>query len=191
MKGEWCYFKSHLSKEFCEQTIRDALTVESFQGTTFQNDGQEHVTPNLRRSVVRFLRPNDSRFTELFDILWRTQIVANREFFNVHVSKLDFVQFAEYDEADLGEYGEHHDTVWVTESEFHRKLSCTMTLSDPDSYSGGDFEFVGTNHQPLNSDIRMQGTVLYFPSFYRHKVTPVIRGKRYSVTAWFEGPKWR
>ncbi len=191
MKGEWCYFKSYLSKEFCERTIRDALTVESFQAKTYKADGSQEVTSDLRRSVIRFLYPNDSRFTELFDILWKTQLIANREFFNFHVTKLDFIQFAEYDAADWGEYGTHQDVVWVNDNKFHRKLSCTITLSDPETYTGGDFEFEDTNSHPLESDLRMQGTVLYFPPFYKHRVTPVIRGKRYSIAAWFEGPKWR
>jgi len=25
----------------------------------------------------------------------------------------------------------------------------------------------------------------------RHKATPVTKGKRYSLAAWFDGPKWR
>jgi PKHD-type hydroxylase len=191
MKGEWCYFKSYFNKEFCEKTIRDALTIESFQSKVYLPDGTQESVSNLRRSTIRFLYPNDPRFADLFEFLWKTQIVANRDFFNVHVTKLDFIQFAEYSETDQGEYGTHDDVVWVNDNEHHRKLSCTISLSDPEDYSGGNFEFEGTCTQPLNSDLRLQGTVLYFPSFHKHKVTPVIRGKRYSIAAWFEGPKWR
>jgi PKHD-type hydroxylase len=190
MKGEWCYFKSYLNKDFCEQIIRDAQTVESYQATTFVPSGQA-VTPDIRRSTVRFLQANDSRFNYIFDMLWKTQIIANRDFFNFHVSKLDFAQFTEYHEIDSGEYRTHHDVQWINDNEHHRKLSCTITLSDPDDYTGGDFEFVDTTTCPLASDVRLQGTILYFPSMFSHKVTPVIRGTRYSLVAWFEGPKWR
>jgi len=191
MKGEWCYFKSYFSKDYCEKIIQDALMVEPQQATTYVPSGDQEVTPDIRRSIVRFLKADDSRFSDLFDVLWKTQLVANREFFNFHVSKLDFIQFAEYHERDNGAYGAHQDTLWMTNDEYHRKLSCTITLSHSDDYVGGDFQFVDANTHPLDSDLRLQGTVLYFPSFFKHQVTPVIRGVRYSLTAWFEGPKWR
>jgi PKHD-type hydroxylase len=191
MKGEWCYFKSYLSKDYCEKIIQDALMLEPQQGTTYVPNGNQEVTPNLRRSTVRFIQANDSRFADLFDVLWKTQLIANREFFNFHVSKLDFIQFAEYHESDNGAYGAHQDTLWMTNDEYHRKLSCTITLSHSDDYVGGDFQFIETNTYPLDSDLRLQGTVLYFPSFFKHQVTPVVRGVRYSLTAWFQGPKWR
>ena len=38
------------------------------------------------------------------------------------------------------------------------------------------FELDGFEH-PLESDVRQQGTVLFFPSFVPHKVTPVTFGK--------------
>jgi PKHD-type hydroxylase len=191
MKGEWCYFKSYFSKEQCDKIIQDALTIEPIQGTTFLSDSSQDVTPTIRRSLVRFIKPDDYRFTNLFDTLWRTQLMANKDFFNVHVTKLDFIQFAEYHERDQGEYKAHHDVQWINNSEFHRKISCTIVLSDPESYVGGDFQFIDTSTHPTQSDMRLQGTMLYFPSFFKHKVNPVVRGVRYSIAAWFEGPKWR
>jgi PKHD-type hydroxylase len=192
MKGEWCYFKSYFSKDYCEKLIQDALTIEPIQGKTFVSTGDsQDITPNIRKSLVRFIHSSDSRFTDLFDVLWKTQIVANRDFFNVHVTKLDFVQFAEYHEKDQGMYNDHHDVQWINDNENHRKLSCTIALSDPSSYVGGDFQFADTSTHPLGEDMRLQGTMLYFPSFFKHRVTPVVRGVRYSIAAWFEGPKWR
>ena len=192
MKGEWCYFKSHLSADNCEKLIQDALTIEPFQGRTFGYTGDnESVDLSIRKSMIRFIYADDKRFSNLFDILWKTQVEANKEFFNIHVTNLDYIQFAEYHESYNGEYGTHHDVQWIHSGNKHRKLSCTIPLSDPDSYVGGDFQFTDTYTHPLESDMRLRGTVLYFPSLFKHKVTPVIRGVRYSITAWFEGPKWR
>jgi len=36
--------------------------------------------------------------------------------------------------------------------------------------------------------IRKQGTVIVFPSFLKHRVTEVTRGKRYSLVQWLNGP---
>ena len=36
-----------------------------------------------------------------------------------------------------------------------------------------------------------QGTVIFFPSWYEHKVTQITRGTRYSFTIWLLGPPWK
>ena len=36
-----------------------------------------------------------------------------------------------------------------------------------------------------------KGTAIVFPSFIWHRVTPVTKGIRYSVVAWFLGPPLR
>lgn len=192
MKGEWCYFNKYFKKDFCDEIIENALTIEPQDGLVNFSDGNGEIPDDsTRRCKVRFISSNDWRFTKLFDEMWKTQLIANREFFNVHVTKLDAIQFTEYDESYRGEYKEHQDVIWLNSTEYHRKLSCVINLSDPDSYVGGDFEMTDVGNQPHYPDIRQMGTVFYFPSFFRHRVTPVIRGKRYSLVAWFDGPKWR
>lgn len=41
------------------------------------------------------------------------------------------------------------------------------------------------------SKINKRGTAIFFTPFTYHSISPVTRGTRYSLTAWFEGPKWR
>ena len=80
-----------------------------------------------------------------------------------------------------------------------RKISVTVNLSDPNDYDGGDLWL--TKH-PQDSNIneletftnpafRDKGAVVVFPSWVRHRVTPVTRGTRYSAVAWFNGPPLR
>ena len=57
-------------------------------------------------------------------------------------------------------------------------------------YEGGNFEFDGDIDQ-LPPEHKEKGTVIVFPSFYRHRVTPVTKGTRKVLVAWFEGPHWR
>jgi PKHD-type hydroxylase len=191
MNGEWCYFKSYFSKQQCEDIINLGLTIPSQQAHIGVNGG-EGVNPDARRSPIRFINNGDWRFQNVFDELWKTAIQANKDFFNIHISKLDFVQLAEYDAAELGEYKEHHDVFWVNNDPYyHRKLSAIIQLSDPNDYEGGDFELTDTATFPPANELREQGTVIFFPSMFRHRANPVIRGTRHSIAAWFEGPKWR
>jgi PKHD-type hydroxylase len=190
MKGEWCYFKSHISLNICNQIIQDAHSIPSSDGAVgLANEGIHDQ--NIRRSKVKFIHASDSKFNYLFDILWKTALEANRSFFDIHFTKLDFCQFTEYDESYQGEYKEHHDVFWLNNDPYlHRKLSCVVQLSSPKEYEGGNFEITDCT-TPLDKDSKEQGSIIYFPSMLRHKVTPVTKGKRYSLVAWFEGPKWR
>lgn len=191
MKGEWCYFKSYLSKETCEEIIQTAKMLPMQNAHLGLNDNPKEDTES-RRSQVGFIMSNDWRFRRLFDDLWRTAIEANNDFFNVHLSRLEFVQFAEYDAVYNGEYKEHHDVFWLNNDPFyHRKLSCVVQLSDPADYEGGRFEITDASFPPDPEELINQGTVIFFPSFLRHRANPVTRGIRYSIAAWFEGPKWR
>jgi predicted 2-oxoglutarate/Fe(II)-dependent dioxygenase YbiX len=192
MKGEWCYFRQYLSNDDCNEIIQNALTIEPQQAVLGVNGTELDVNLNYRRSQVRFISDKDWRFTKLFDVLWKTAIVANKDFFNIHITKLDYVQFAEYDESYAGEYKEHHDVFWMNgDPTYHRKLSAIIQLTDPEEYDGCDLEMTEAGHKPPPEEIREQGSIIYFPSFMRHRATPIIRGKRYSIAAWFDGPRWR
>ena len=37
--------------------------------------------------------------------------------------------------------------------------------------------------------MKKQGTIINFPSFVFHRVTPVTKGIRYSLVVWHTGPK--
>ena len=191
MKGEWCYFKSYLNKTTCENIIELAQLLPS-QEAGLGEGGDSHADDSIRRSTIRFIGADDERFKDLFNVLWLTAVEANRDFFGFHVTKLDFIQFAEYHDTNQDEYREHHDVFWINEDPLHhRKLSCIIQLSDPNDYEGGDFEITEASNPPNPSEIKDQGSIIYFPSFFRHRANPIIRGTRYSIAAWFEGPKWR
>lgn len=191
MVGEWCYFKSYFSKEYCEDLINRSLTIPS-QDAHVGINGEEFTSFDSRRSKVRFLNAGDWMFKDFFKELWSLVIQANSDFFNVHISRLDFVQLAEYDASYKGEYKAHHDVFWLNNDPFyHRKLTCVIQLSDPNDYVGGDLELIDTSTFPDKEEFRQQGTVIFFPSFFTHQANPVLEGTRYSIAAWFEGPKWR
>lgn len=192
MNGEWCYFKQRLSPDECRNIIDLASTLPSQQGHLGVN-GVEATNNSYRRSEIRFIQKDDQRFAFLFDAVWKMIISANDEFFGFHLSKVDYIQFAEYDESYKGEYKDHHDVFWINgDPKYHRKLSAVIQLSDPKDYDGGNLKFIDMqNGTPSVSEIKDQGTAVFFPSFFLHRATPVTRGKRYSLAVWVDGPKWR
>lgn len=190
MKGQWCYFKSYFDKDTCEKIIRDAQSLP-VQDALVGTGNTENLNQQTRRSKIRFIHDGDWRFQHVFDALWKNATRANDDFFGIHITRLNFIQLAEYDASYMGEYKEHHDVFWLNNDPYyHRKLTCVVQLSDPQSFVGGSLELTDTDF-PLDKDANTQGTFVYFPSLFRHRANPVTQGKRYSIAAWFEGPKWR
>lgn len=90
-----------------------------------------------------------------------------------------------------GHYIFHHDIDWKKPTT-QRKLSVVVQLTDPEEYEGGELEFEEVNHDEKTKQlIRQKGTVIVFPSYMRHRVTPVTKGERKSLVTWIEGPAWR
>lgn len=67
-----------------------------------------------------------------------------------------------------------------------RKISVVVMLSDPADYKGGDLEII--TGSPPDKMTKDQGTVVCFPSWTLHRVTPVKSGVRRTVTGWVQGP---
>ena len=79
-----------------------------------------------------------------------------------------------------------------------RKLSVTVSLTDPKEYKGGELEFDFRNEDPdKKPDIRScteilpKGSLVVFPSFVWHRVKPVTKGVRYSLVIWSLGYPFR
>ena len=70
-----------------------------------------------------------------------------------------------------------------------RKLSMTVQLTDPETYEGGDLQFM-INKEVINAP-KEKGTIIIFPSFIMHRVTPITRGMRQSIVGWVSGPPYR
>lgn len=89
-----------------------------------------------------------------------------------------------------GTEGGHYD--WhVDQGALHvqRKLSLSLQLSDSSQYEGCDLQFYAGNK--IETAPRERGTVIAFPSYVLHRVTPVVSGTRKSLVAWVTGPKFK
>ena len=79
-----------------------------------------------------------------------------------------------------------------------RKLSVTVSLSDPKDYKGGELEFDFRNLDPDKkpnirkcNEILPKGSLVVFPSHVWHRVCPVKKGSRYSLVIWNLGFPFR
>jgi PKHD-type hydroxylase len=76
-----------------------------------------------------------------------------------------------------------------------RKLSIIVTLNSSESYDGGELKFDLGNHRSVDktkmNHMSQPGTIIVFPSFLQHCVTPVTSGVRYSLVSWCSGDPWK
>ena len=64
-----------------------------------------------------------------------------------------------------------------------------LQLSPAEDYEGGRLELLQGG---LSNDVfRDRGDLIFFPSFNKHRVTEVTKGRRLSLVTWFTGPKWK
>lgn len=86
--------------------------------------------------------------------------------------------------------GGHYD--WHTDvgpGMANRKISVVVQLSDPTEYTGGMLNLNGG--MGILEAPKEKNTVIIFPSFVLHRVTPVLTGTRKSLVTWIAGPPLR
>lgn len=97
-------------------------------------------------------------------------------------------QVARYDSAREGHFDWHTD-IGDGPVAGKRKLTMVVQLSDLAEYEGGALEIMrGAAAIAAPRDL---GTATLFPGFLLHRVTPVTRGERSSLTVWAHGPAFR
>jgi predicted 2-oxoglutarate/Fe(II)-dependent dioxygenase YbiX len=164
----------------------DSLIADNAPSVTHGRLGSGHEDEEIRRSRIVFLHIEE-RNEWLFRRVWEAAQEFNRQFLGADVTGIENnIQLARYDSDDRGFYNWHTDFAQVAPN---RKISISVQLSQPEDYEGGDLElFFGK--EPYKTE-RARGTLIAFPSFVLHRVTPVTRGTRWSLVAWISGDRWR
>jgi PKHD-type hydroxylase len=67
-----------------------------------------------------------------------------------------------------------------------RKLSATVNLSHPEDYTGGQLELRCYDQLHMFNDAP-RGSIVVFPSFMEHRVTPIESGERHAAVMWYNG----
>jgi PKHD-type hydroxylase len=193
MNQWWQYWPGYFKSEECDKIIELAKTLPERDAKIGHASDTAELNANVRRSKIRWIPRYDTRFFQLFGSMELLLNEANRNAFGFDLTMFHEIQFTEYNAKDQGTYNWHHDTTWVSSKLVRRKLSLVIQLSDPKDYEGGRFEISkdDCDECPDPEKITGRGTVIIFPSFLRHRVTPVTTGIRYSLVSWMEGPYFR
>jgi PKHD-type hydroxylase len=179
--NSFAYWKNAFSKEECKKIITIAKNKKLIKGTTIGENKSK-----VRDSKIVWLYPDDGMvwaFRRVTDII----LDLNERFFKFHLFGInEGFQFTNY-KAPSGKYGKHVDRAM---NMIVRKLSISVQLTDPSKYEGGELCLLHDNDNPIIMD-KEQGTLIAFPSFAVHEVTPVTKGERNSLVTWVTGDQFK
>jgi len=205
LQNYYWFFQSVLSKDFCDNLIkfgnqqREELALTGGQ-TEKIKEGKELTEDDLKD----LKKKRDSNIVWLneqwiYDEILPYVNTANQNAgWNFEFSWSESCQFTKY---KLDQYYDWHCDSWDKPygEDFDnknlvgkvRKLSVTVSLSDPNDYEGGELEFDFRNLDPdkpanikICEEIKPQGSIVVFPSHIWHRVKPVTKGTRYSLVIW-------
>lgn len=179
----WAYLKGFMSDQDCDRLIEAAQeqsAIESYVG-----DGV--VDNSIRKNRVSFLQSHDDRYRWAFDKLAGGAVNLNHQFWKFDLTFLETLQFTIYNQTE-DFYTAHMDTSHNRPEQ--RKLSLVVQLSDPNAYEGSNLQLHSCGLDFFNT-IRERGTLIAFPSYMVHQVTPLVSGTRYSLVSWVCGPPYK
>ena len=168
--------------------LKDLEKIEYSEASIF-TEGEVKSDEETRTSRVKWI-PQRPPFMQLYDKLSKLIETSNQNLWGFELgSIIEQIQYTEYHAEDKGHYDWHLD---IGNDEYSlRKISLTVQLSDPNDYEGGILELSHSGDDLSISAPKTRGSVFIFPSYLRHRVTPVTKGVRKSLVLWVGGNQFR
>jgi len=185
--GSWCWH-NEIEEEVCDKIIRSANDLWETGKVGMHGEGNEISTK--RKTDVHFNNQN-----WIYDLVEPYMIEANKNAgWNFDISGIESYQIGRYSADTSGHYDWHQDCLGTWNSIYNtsninlnqktRKISMSLLLND--DYDGGQLDIWG-----YNQNAHKKGSIIFFPSWMIHRVTPVTKGTRYSLVAWFVGAPFK
>ena len=197
LKYYYWYFQSAIPERICDEIVRYGK----------EQNKQMALTGNADKKNLTKLELKNIQKKRKSDVVWMSDRWIYNEiqpYINQANSnsgwnfEWDWSEACQFTEYKKGQYYDWHCDSYeepynnpenpTTHGKL-RKLSMTVSLTDPEEYEGGDLEFDFRNtdkgSQPrICEEIRKKGSVIIFPSFVWHRVKPVTKGIRHSLVCW-------
>jgi PKHD-type hydroxylase len=205
LSNYYWYFQSAIPPRICDMIVHYGKTEKKREVTAITGglgrDRNLHNTPLTKKELKDLKKKRDSNivwmndrwiYKEIQPYIGQANHSANWKF------SWDWSESCQFTKYKKGQYYDWHCDSWdkpysqegPTKGKI-RKLSVTVTLSDPKTYKGGELEFDFRQNDPdkprkprICKEILPKGSIVVFPSFIWHRVKPVTKGVRYSLVIW-------
>ena len=194
------YFQSAIPERICDEIVRYGKQLQNKMALTGAFDGSEK---KMSPQQIKDLKKKRNSDIVWIDSSWVYKEIhpyihkANKSAdWNFQWDWSEPCQFTKYEKGQF--YDWHCDSFYKPYNEPNsrrhgkiRKLSVTVSLSDPKDYKGGELEFDFRNMDPDKkpnirkcTEILPKGSLVIFPGFVWHRVCPVKKGERNSLVIW-------
>jgi PKHD-type hydroxylase len=191
IQNNYFIIENAVTNRFCDHVLQYGKILKENIATVAGVD--EHEKEKLEKSRKSNVVWLDEKwiYREIQPLIREVNMAAKWNFKWTHT---EVCQFTKY----MGSKKQYYD--WHTDSGIEpqpsgliRKISASLALVDKEEYQGGDFQICQPN--PNGSKISTiqlvkKASMIFFPSFIWHRVTPVTEGTRYSLVCWNQGPKF-
>ena len=193
------YFKSVIPERICNDIVKYGKQLQD----------QMAVTGGFGNKKLNAKETKDLKKKRNSDIVWINDTWIYKEIQPyIHTAnqsagwnfQWDFSESCQFTKYTKGQFYDWHCDGWDKPYQRKqgdlshgkvRKLSVTVTLTDPKKYKGGELEFDFRNQDPDKkpnihkcTEILPKGSLVVFPSFVWHRVCPVKSGERNSLVIW-------
>jgi len=206
LEYNYWYFEKAFTKEFCEKVIKLAKKKKLNRASIVDLHGKKRLSKKDKKDLASYRDSNIVWMDELwiYKEIEKFMKSANAQAgWNFQVDCAQSIQFTIYKKGQY--YNWHADStgkpIDAPNDTSHgkiRKLSCSVLLSDPKDYEGGELQFITRNRKDAEKntiktfeETKDQGAVVFFPSFTVHRVKPVTKGTRYSLVVWWLGEPYK
>ena len=176
--------ENFLSLSQCQKLMRYLQTGKATDSELAGNYNDDLVNKKVRdnKEVVINNEKLNNKLKMVFEL-------SNQSIWKYNIKELEKVKILRYENG--GKYKWHTDCGAKETST--RKLTAVIQLSDETKYEGGDLEFGITDDSGKKNYTapRTRGSIIIFPSFLSHRVTPITKGRRYSLITWMNGDTWK
>tara|TARA_R100001369_G_scaffold4607_1_gene13172 strand:- start:25 stop:603 length:579 start_codon:yes stop_codon:yes gene_type:complete len=169
----------------CKMII-EAGKAEPKQVGEISDDNKEKVLDNKTRtshiSWIPFKKMN-----HMYKDIEKIMKTTNGNHFGFDgMTITEMAQYTEYPEGGFYDWHVDNDINFAHEPPV-RKISMTCLLSPESEFEGGDLELM---KEDKIAKLK-QGHAIFFASFIRHRVKPIIKGNRKSLVMWFGGTPFK
>jgi len=182
MKYDYVWHKNLYSIEEC-QSLKKLCTEHVNLLVGDKKAEGVKKTANVGSFALGPLRSELNKFNQ-------TIISINRNNFGLDVFETcdqEYLNLNVYNWVNKGEYSWHSDK--VLNEPYDIKLTAILNLGT-EEFTGGNFELF-LNEPIVVKEINEPGTLLVFPSYIQHRVTPVTSGERVTISRWVNGPTYK
>lgn len=137
---------------------------------------------NTRIAWIEQTQETNWLFQRLIGAAWN----INQQAYCFDLANLEPLQYTVYVAGEGSRYDWHVDHGRTPR---RRKLSLVLQLSTPTDYQGCDLQVHASSQ--IDTAPKTRGTLIAFPSYTLHRVTPITAGIRRSLVMWCSGPRFR